>query len=83
MIENYMNTKEIADFLGKTQNHATGLCKTGKIIGATKDMGSWYAPKKSVEIYKLIHMKGDTRQRDKGRKHRERVKATASVAGRE
>lgn len=57
MINNFMNVKEVAVFLGYTDRNVTVLCTSGKLLGAFKDGGRWFIPVETAKIYKMTHPK--------------------------
>ncbi len=52
VIENYMTTKEAAEYLGYDPDYVCSLCINNKLPGAGKFGNAWAIPKQSVHEYK-------------------------------
>ena len=58
MINNFMNVKEAAAYLKRTERRITGLCAEGAFTGAKKEGLMWFIPEEAVIAYGLTHGRG-------------------------
>ena len=51
MLDDFMTSKEAAEYLKRSDSLMRKLCKSGKLIGAVKAGNTWLIPKASIMGY--------------------------------